>query len=345
MTRPSVMLPRAFHRLRERAYDAIYVSPHLDDAVYSCAGQMALARKRGARILVVTLFGNGSDEDSGGGVFGNYAERKREEQRAAEVLDHDYLFLNAPDALSRKVPAGDLLRYALAFMRLPERPFRRELRAVLEAMAARLLSAEGRLYVPLAIGEHPDHREAYEIGRALHARDPVRVLFYEDVPYTHVPTLRAQRLRHLQASTGEVRPFIEQARELADFVLAPQSVVVRRLATPLALLHLVGTEALFRASRSADAIGTRLRVEEHDIGSVLETKVQAMQAYATQTAFFFPTRDALYRALRQHGDRYLERVWTLAPDPADAADAPLPISKDESGAKLDALLRAHPYAT
>ena len=340
MSATSVILPRAFHRLRERAYDAIYVSPHLDDAVYSCAGQMALARARGARILVVTLFGNGSDDESGGGVFGNYAERKREEQRAAAVPDTDYLFLNAPDALSRKAASADLLRYAVAFMRLPERPLRRELRALLEALVDRLLSPEGRVYVPLAIGEHPDHREAYEIGRVLHARDPGRVLFYEDVPYTHVPTLRAQRLRHLQVSAETAGHFAAQARELTDFALAPQSPVVRWLATPLALLHLVGIEALFRLAGSADDLGGRLRVEEHDVGSVLETKVSAMLAYATQTAFFYPTRDALYRALREHDDRYLERVWTLAPDASDAAGAPPRIAPDQSGVRIDALLRA-----
>ena len=36
-------------------YDALYLSPHLDDAALSCGGQIAQATRRGARVLIVTV--------------------------------------------------------------------------------------------------------------------------------------------------------------------------------------------------------------------------------------------------------------------------------------------------
>ena len=39
-----------------QAYDAIYLSPHLDDAVLSCGGQIHRRTRNGERVLILTVF-------------------------------------------------------------------------------------------------------------------------------------------------------------------------------------------------------------------------------------------------------------------------------------------------
>lgn len=313
-----------WHRLRRTSYDAIYVSPHLDDAVYSCGGQIALARREGARILLLTHFGTGRDPvPGGGGLFGDLLQRKREERAAADLLDIDYVFLNAPDAFFRKMRPADLLRYTLSPLRLPESSLRQALRAVTCTLIGRLLAPTGRAYVPLAIGAHPDHRETYEIGRALHAEQPQRVLFYEDVPYALVSALRAQRLRQVAFPHAANAGLNAEAREVADFVFAQASPLARRLGRALAAAHITAIDAFLRVTGSRDPIGAHLQLEERDISAVIDTKVAAIRAYVTQTNFFFPPGDAIYDVLARSGDRYVERVWTLAAEAAEPA-APLP---------------------
>src|SRR5687767_4921664 len=42
-------------------YDALYVSPHADDAALSCAGRLMADRDRGARVLAVWMFATDDD--------------------------------------------------------------------------------------------------------------------------------------------------------------------------------------------------------------------------------------------------------------------------------------------
>ncbi len=335
--------PYASYRVRRARYDQIYVSPHMDDAIYSCGGQIALARAQGVHVLVVTLFGDGAGAARGRGVFGDHAQRLREERAAMERLDLDHLWLDFPDVLIRPKRLRELARYALPNLPLAPSELHARLYAALEALCVRLLALEGHVFFPLAIGFHPDHRLAFEVGRALQAATALPISFYEDVPYAHVDALRAERLRQLGLveTAGLVqtagRALLPAAREIHAFAFAQATPWQRRLAAPVVCAHLAIMRALARLSRRAAAPAGEL--VEREIDAAVELKVAAMRDYETQTAFFFPAGDAIYDALVRVGGAFVERTWRLPP----AAGTPPRFANDfhaeRARANVDALLR------
>lgn len=307
-----------WHRLRSPQYDEIFVSPHLDDAVYSCGGQIALLRARGQRVLLVTLFGNGKDDESGRGRFDNVLVRKREEHAAAQRLDVDYLWLNLPDVLYRKKTAADLVRYVLPF-RFRNSPVQARVRAGVEAIAQRLLASGGRLHFPLGIGSHPDHREVHEVGRAMQAQNPRGVRFYEDVPYALVGALRDERLRQFGFAIVPTA-MREDARAVHRFVFGREPRIVQRLGTAVVWSRLLWMRCLLRLDRRGERVAGDLCVEQLDVSDVIATKVAAIRAYASQSALFFPEDDAIYEVLPRQGARFVEHSWWLKkPEPEPAA--------------------------
>lgn len=354
MPEPRVDGAYPWYRLRHAQYDEIYVSPHMDDAVYSCGGQMSLRRAVGARILVITLFGNGSSDQPGRGVFGDFAQRMREERRAMERLDVDGLWLNYPDVLYRRKRPRELLSYALPFLSLAPDALQARLLAALHALCSRLLAPSGRLYFPFAIGFHPDHRVAFEVGRALQASARWPVSFYEDIPYAHVPALRRERLHYLGFEPASSAPRFERpkigdlyrdARQIHGFVFARAPDWQRPFSAAIVLWHLAVTRLLHRLLAQAKAGTSELELSECDIGPVIRLKVDAMRAYETQTAFFFPRGDALFDVLERADGRYVERYWRLGPRLRRGAlrlrDSYLELEREKVNALLRELQREH----
>ncbi|HEY6881553.1 MAG TPA: PIG-L family deacetylase [Polyangiales bacterium] len=299
------MTPYPWSRLRSARYDEIYVSPHMDDAVYSCGGHIAQRRDEGARVLVLTVFGNGRDDDRGSGVFGDIAQRKREERAAMDVLDIDHLLLNLPDMVVRKKTARDLVRYAIPFAQLGPSALQRQLAAAIAAVRSRLGTPTAKLFFPLGIGAHPDHRFVFEVGAAV-AEEPT-VWFYEDVPYAEVPALREDRLYQLGLGPSVLR--LSAVGEVHAFAMAHAPAWQRPFTRAAVLAHWATSQLLAR-TRTGSAIARR--EELYDISDVIARKVAAMRAYETQTAYFYPAGDALFTKLNRVGERYVERAWQLS---------------------------------
>lgn len=299
------MRPYPWARVRSQRYDELYVSPHMDDAIYSCGGRIAQRRAEGARILVVTVFGNGRDDDAGKGVFGDIAQRKREERAAMDVLDIDHVWLNLPDLLVRPFSPGLLARSAIPFLPLGPIPLQRQLASSVAALRARLAPSPARVYFPLGVGAHPDHRLVFEVGAAL-AEEPC-VWFYEDVPYAQVRALREERLHQLGLAPATLR--WRAVPETYAFMTTPAPRWQRPLLFGPVVAHWLAVQALSRL-RSGTASA---RAEDVlDISPVIARKVAAMRAYATQTALFYPPGDAIHDALPRVGERYVERSWQLS---------------------------------
>ncbi len=137
--------------------------------------------------------------------------------------------------------------------------------------------------------------------------------------------MRGDRLHFL----GLSRPLgagdaLRAVRETRDFIFAHAPSWQRPFITLLVGGHELMTRALFRLFGRRDAFMDERDLMERDIDEVVDDKVAAMQAYATQTAYFFPAGEAIYGALvRSHG-HYVERYWTpisppLAPRPTRIA--------------------------
>jgi len=169
--------------------DVVYLSPHLDDAVLSCAGRMAHERARGRRVGVWTLFT--ADEPAeppspfaatlrrwwnlpAGEVM---ATRRREDRAACERLGIRALhggWTEAPyrlDASGR--PPYDSLDRLFGEVDGADS----ELEAELAERFAALSGA--RVVAPLGVGGHVDHR----IVRRAALRAGIAAAFYEEFPY------------------------------------------------------------------------------------------------------------------------------------------------------------------
>jgi LmbE family N-acetylglucosaminyl deacetylase len=292
-------------------YDEIYVSPHLDDVVYSCAGRVVQQRKAGLKILVVTLFGDGAKEPVSQltGRFADFQTRREEDRAAMARLDADYVWLNYPDFVFRRPTAGDVLRIAFPFLKLPGSAMQASLVSDLLELCEARLAEGGRVLCPLGVGFHPDHRIAFDLGRALHDANRFQVEFYEEIPYALAPVMVALRLRYLGLSTET--PVLRSAREmnyaLFRFFKVPWLTFIPTF------LYFVCLHLVQRLTRSQDRLPGEpppKRSTTRRIDDVIEDKVSAMRLYPTQTELFLAMDERLYGLLRESAG-FFERTWSF----------------------------------
>ena len=174
----------------------IFLSPHLDDAVLSCAFLLEKLKKLKKKVRVVTVFCKASNppytdlakkfmSECG---YDNPEElfevRKKEDIEVAKILNFKYLHLDFIDAACRKsmIPffvhvypkENQQFSGKLAFEDwLLKRKIRRSLKTLLESLSDTILLA------PLGIGGHADHVMMRKIALEMN----VNKLFWEDYPY------------------------------------------------------------------------------------------------------------------------------------------------------------------
>jgi hypothetical protein len=192
----------------------LYVSPHLDDAAFSCAAGL-LQRAAKERVIVATVFTEGKGS----------AKRRAEDRRAYTFAETVHLgFLDAPDRLHIKPSFKTLVLEAGVDQKLV-----REIRRALQP----LLRDADRVYFPLAIGGHIDHRTVFEAH-------PQSAYFYEDRPYALAAPLRQLRLLELRGGRREI-PFETLDRELEPmaqfFEPGERAACVAELKKRLAMSH------------------------------------------------------------------------------------------------------------
>jgi LmbE family N-acetylglucosaminyl deacetylase len=172
----------------------VVLSPHLDDAVFSCGGILAAARAAGRRVEVVTVFARPPDPASVPErlrAFARYDERFAEDDRALALLGASATRLDfverafrspplaGPGAVFRSLPRGG----PSGLSNLPALTA-----AVRERLARR---PEAVILAPLGVGRHVDHVEVFlaAVHAAIADRPGSRLWFYEDV-YALVPSAR-----------------------------------------------------------------------------------------------------------------------------------------------------------
>ncbi len=184
----------------------LFLSPHPDDVVLSCGGTIALLRKRGREVEVVTLFAGDvpTTERSAFGqrhlhLWGTDEEamtvRRAEDEAARRVLDVRVWHGLYPDAPFRRHPVEKRWLYTSdwALFRLPD-PSEGDMPHRIAGEVSTLLTEGTRVYVPLGLGHHVDHVLAAAAGRILVANG-VDVVWYEDYPYAE----RDARFARLEA--------------------------------------------------------------------------------------------------------------------------------------------------
>ena len=265
--------------MTKRALTHLFLSPHLDDVVYSCGGMIHQQIQTGDSVVVVTMCA-GDPPCNSVSPFARaihdlcrsarpaspadmVAARRREDLRALESLGAQAVHLDIPDCIYRVHPADGWPLYTTATALLgnihPSEP------ALIRRVAAQLASLRrsvGRhyFYVPLAIGSHVDHqvgRRAAEVTGGIHA-------YYEDFPY------------------------------VAD---APDGPAERSACWPHS--RLLRPEMLCLTPAN------------------LKARWEAMGCYASQVTSFWPNRRAMQKAVKQFTERTgggasAERLWRVA---------------------------------
>jgi LmbE family N-acetylglucosaminyl deacetylase len=169
----------------------IYLSPHLDDVVLSCAAILWQQVQAGQQVEIWSIFAG----DPPAGELPPfaltlherwktgqqaYAVRRAEDRAACAVLGALPRHLHFADCIYRRLPSGEPLINENEQLFNPiaaqEQPLLEEISDLLRAYLPR----KAMLISPLSIGGHVDHR----IVRAAAERLPHRLGYYADYPYT-----------------------------------------------------------------------------------------------------------------------------------------------------------------
>ena len=256
--RPVPRFPAELGRQPAPGTPLVFLSPHLDDVVLSCAA-LASSLAQSYRVIVVTVFTDATPPPhtrAGRSYLRQcgrtradhlYQERRAEDIQALRLMGAEHVHLGAVDALFRR-RRGERPEWQWVVKRIPElghiyptyrfdaalgRISRadRSLMGDLHLQITELV-AELRPYIlfaPLGVGRHVDH----VIVRETAARIGVRLCYYADFPYSlrQSPDKRFLRRHRLLPWTwleglGEKRTLVEayetQVRALFPGGVVPQ---------------------------------------------------------------------------------------------------------------------------
>lgn len=175
--------------------ELVFLSPHLDDAVLSCAGMIAQRSLGSFSPLIVTPFAGTPDYDRlspfarvqhtyWGDPANPMALRRQEDQAAARRLGARTQHLSFLDAVYRRDDAGRPLYPSEAAIFGPLQPEDESLIAQIAGDVGAMFPVVNlvHLYAPLAIGNHVDHQVVRAVATAL-VHQGYHCTFYEDFPY------------------------------------------------------------------------------------------------------------------------------------------------------------------
>ena len=166
---------------------ALVLSPHLDDAVFSCGGTMAQLADSGWRVCMATAFTRSIHPARGFALACqldkhlspevDYMALRRDEDRAAgSILGlHDVRWLDLPEAPHRGYGSAPALFGAMLESDRIWRPLSALIAGLLEELQPDLVLA------PQGLGNHVDHRQM--VRALLQEVGDTAATFYRDTPY------------------------------------------------------------------------------------------------------------------------------------------------------------------
>lgn len=173
-------------------FDALYLSPHFDDAVFSCGGNIHRRVGRGERVVVVTVCAAPPPNDlssfakslherwSQQGEF----DRAQEDRDALKRLGAEYVHLNYHDCIYRRAEGRWLYESEESLwgeVSSLEMYLVDELAQTFNDVAPLKLDAE--VWSPFAIGDHVDHRLVKLAASAWGKKSKLRFRYFADYPY------------------------------------------------------------------------------------------------------------------------------------------------------------------
>ena len=189
----------------------LLLSPHADDVVASCGGIIAQLVAAGVGVTIHTIFCSPVPPPYSPGavelhkLWGDPQDavrlRRAEDEAAAARLGVQLCHGNFAEAIYRRDPQGDWLYPEVERIFGVRHPHDEALVSELaHEIEMSFDLSNTRIYVPLGIGSHVDHRLVFEAGNS-YRKAGHDVIFYEDFPYA------AKQLNHAQqtASSEKLR--------------------------------------------------------------------------------------------------------------------------------------------
>jgi len=183
---------------------AIFISPHLDDAVLSCGGGIAHLIGSGERVTVVTVFTGDQRPGEPLSVLAvrshaswaagdqPFAARGAEDLEALGSLGATAEHLGLLDAIYRRSPSGRPL-YANPLGMPASEDLERFLPQIIAALNDSALAAhpDARVFCPAGTGGHVDHVLTRQAVEQVVNRDAI--VYYDEYPYVTRPGVEATR--------------------------------------------------------------------------------------------------------------------------------------------------------
>lgn len=284
-----------------RHYRAVFLSPHLDDAVFSCGGLIAKLAQSGERVLIVNIFSE----------YAEKSDRHEEEFRVADFLNIDILHLGELDAVFRNKSYKSLLQM---FSRVDSAD-----RLNLPGLANKLKNLLGgitydTIYAPLGVGWHVDHLLTHELSQLI--GEKTKICYYEDAPYILLPNFTAYRLAQFGAKP---MPNLAGAARAGGRVMMSSAAIHKFSRSPFRFLIRWVISAWFwvllRRQRRAVVSPRKFEHEVIEVEAQLSTKIDACELYQSQIGEFYFDRQDCESRLREYarqiggGNTYCERYW------------------------------------
>jgi len=315
-------------------YDHVYISPHFDDVVASCGGQILKQKQRNESILVVTVFSARGHHypDANSSALKtrlDYDRRRSEDRKVMQQLGIDYLWLEYPEILFRH--QSPWRRYWPTY---PATTANQKLccQVANSLNEIRVRTQCVNMILPLGIGQHVDHQIVLRAGLSLQCRKPhlLPVSFYEELPYALFPFLLIYRLKRTGLWQAMALPAIKHrisnqsinTKTLAQFLISLPSLGMDRkcLHSGLSVL-LKGMNIVahyFVQPRQAVFGNHPVMATVEDISQQIDPKLDLISAYSSQLASPRLSRRNIRKALAAYGmilglseGRFGERYWHI----------------------------------
>lgn len=219
----------------------IFLSPHFDDAVYSCGGTLAVQVSCGLSPLVITVFGGvppaglqlsslATQIGRQMGILDAHAlveTRRKEDASAMNYLRADYLWLNYLDAIYRGTPPYYTQQSELIGGNVHAADVDIDKQLVQDLLQLQQRLPDAVWYVPLAVGRHVDHQIVASAGDRLIQRG-ANVKLYEDIPYVLKEKALQERMDGLG---GTLEPAYVEMSEMLPLRLEAANMYASQLVT------------------------------------------------------------------------------------------------------------------
>ncbi len=169
----------------------IYLSPHFDDAVYSCGGLIWDQHSRKQQVEIWTICASRPPSDAPLSPFAQslharwqtgseaVAARQAEDQAAIAQVAARARYYSLPDCIYRRLPDGSFLVNGEEDLWQTVHPQEASVLADLRAWIEQELAADDCLVCPMSLGNHVDHRLVRAAAESLGCS----LYYYPDFPY------------------------------------------------------------------------------------------------------------------------------------------------------------------